>query len=317
VGTDQVSPVNAGENFFNKKGMSGASDEQLLPKDDLEARQKKLWGWADKQVVPWGKLQTEDYDFRWAKDASNELLRAGCLYEYARESQQFRCLLVVTDLRRKQQRFGTVPVIEFEGDSAGFVYLYRSGWHRWLKDFTSQLVANKSFAELLRTSRIKVEKSLEALPGYSILPKAVELPGRHIGIPGLQDLLIQIDWRRYTDKEIGEEMAKFAKAYRPPDEKEPRRLGQRLTTERSYIKALSVMRIWKHERNQWKRLNLVKKACGYKGCVRELKEYKKRCDQGHGAQPMSNNAKAEMSRARADARSFFQRLFAGEKPSNY
>jgi hypothetical protein len=275
--------------------MSGTSDEQLLPKDGFKARQKKLWGWADKQVVPWGRLQTDDYDFRsWAKDASNELLNAGCLYEYARESHQFRSLL-----------------------STGFVDLSWSRWQYWLKDFTDQLVANKSFAELLRTSPIKVKESLDALPIYSLLPKAVELAGRYMGIPGLQDVLIQVDWRRYTDKEIGEEMAKFAKAHRPPDEKEPRRPEQRLTTVRSYLKALSVMRIWKHECNQWERLDLVAKACGYKGCVRELKEYKKRCKQGHGDQPMSSNAKAEMSRARADARSFFQSLFAGEKPSNY
>jgi hypothetical protein len=93
------------------------------------------------KLSPWGRLQTDDYDFRsWAKDASNKLLNAGCLYEYARESHQFRCLL-----------------------STGFVDLSWSGWQCWLKDFTDQLVANKSFAELLRISPIKVKESLDAL----------------------------------------------------------------------------------------------------------------------------------------------------------
>jgi hypothetical protein len=77
------------------------------------------------------------------------------------------------------------------------------------------------------------------------------------------------------------------------------------------------MRIWKHAHNQWKRLELVAKFCGYRGCVNEAKAYRERCKYGRGGEPMSNAAKAEMSSARADALKFFHSLFPDEEPLNY
>jgi hypothetical protein len=63
--------------------------------------------WATKRVKPWGKPQKDDYEFRsWAKDASKELLEAGCIYEYARESRKLRCLLVLITEARKRRDFG-------------------------------------------------------------------------------------------------------------------------------------------------------------------------------------------------------------------
>ena len=71
--------------------------ENFVQKDDFEVRQEALWRWAAERVPPWGKVQKDDYDFRsWMKKgAREELLSAGCLYEYARESLIFRCLLVL------------------------------------------------------------------------------------------------------------------------------------------------------------------------------------------------------------------------------
>ena len=83
------------------------------------------------------------------------------------------------------------------------------------------------------------------------------------------------------------------------------------------LKQLATMRIWKCGHHQWKRLRLVAEVCGYKDCKREAAAYKKRCNQGHGDEPMSKAAKVEISRARAEARTFFQNLFPGEEPLSY
>src|SRR5262249_24911120 len=137
-------------------------------------------------------------------------------------------------------------------------------------------------------------------------------------VPGMQEVTIQIDWRHYRNDEIGEEMKKFAAVNRPQNEPEPDRKGQHKgkSTIRSQLKDLSVLRIWKCERNQWKRLKLVANVCGYRGCVTEWKEYKDRCRKGHGKDPMSEGAKSEMSRSRKRALSFFQHLFPYGKASN-
>ena len=66
--------------------MTETANEPVPLKDSWEAKQQELWSWAGMQVVPWGKLQTDDYDFRsWARNGSDELLEAGCFYEFARE----------------------------------------------------------------------------------------------------------------------------------------------------------------------------------------------------------------------------------------
>ena len=86
---------------------------------------------------------------------------------------------------------------------------------------------------------------------------------------------------------------------------------------RNLLNQLSVMRIWNLESNRCERLTLVAKFCGYQGCKDEVKAYKERCKDGRGDEQMSNAAKAEISGARADARTFFQKLFPGEEPLSY
>jgi len=86
---------------------------------------------------------------------------------------------------------------------------------------------------------------------------------------------------------------------------------------RDRLKQLAVMRIWKGESHQWKRLKLVAEVCGYRGCKREAAAYKKRCEEGRGDGPMSEAAKVEMSKARGATRTFFQSLFPGEEPLSY
>jgi hypothetical protein len=296
------------------------SGENFVQKDDFEVRQEALWRWAAERVPPCGKVQKDDYDFSsWMKkNAREELLNAGCLYEYARESHKFRCVLVLHN-RKREERSGTLMWIEYEGNSAGDVHLISSGWDRWLGDFADELIANKSFAELLRTSRSKVEKSLDALAGYNLYPKAVELPGRYINVPGMQEVVIQIDWRHYDNKEIGAEMTIWAANNRPENEPEPDRTGKKRESKVcADLKALSALRIWKlHEGKPWKRLQKIAAVCGYEGCVRESEEYKQRSKRGHAVEPISSQPKKEMSGARTRALILFQRLFPSGMPLNY
>jgi hypothetical protein len=234
--------------------MSDTSDAQLPLRDDLEARQKELWRWAAKRVVPWGKLQKDDCNFRhWVKDEkteSIELLRASCLYEYARESHKLRCLLVFDSKQKPKELLGTVTVVEFKGSSAGYIHLLDSGWGRWLSNFADELIANKSFAEVLRTDLAKVQQSLNALPSYSLFPKAVravQSAGQYSNYPGSQIVEIQICWRYYNDDEIGEEMKELAEKLRPAEWKGPHRRGRgKATSMVALLDALSAMRLRSH-----------------------------------------------------------------------
>jgi hypothetical protein len=86
---------------------------------------------------------------------------------------------------------------------------------------------------------------------------------------------------------------------------------------RARLNQLAVMRIWKREHAQWKRLKRVAKFCGYKGCEDEWAEYEERCGQGRGDEPMSKAASVEMSDARKGALIYFQSLFPGLNPLSY
>jgi hypothetical protein len=290
------------QNFAAKK-----SDQQTAkqPSFTLTAGAES---WAAARLAPWGKPQKDDYDFRWWMERANEdLLDVGCIYEYARESYEFRCLRALD--RRDRGQFPGI-MIKFEGNSAGNVHLLKSGGETWLGSFADELVANKSFGEVLRTNPTKVEQSLEALPGYNLYPKPVESPGRYVNAPGMQE--VAIDWRHYTNKEIAAAIARK----RPETEPEPNR-RRRGAQSKTLLKALSVMRIWKRETDPRKRLELVAKVCRYKVCVEEVREYKARSYRGHAKERISNTAEAEMSRARKRALNAFQFWFPWGKPSNY
>jgi len=79
--------------------------EKFLGENSVE-----LETWAASRVRPWGRPSKGDYDFSsWMNKKNEALLKAGCLYEYASESQDFRCWLV---LRRtpREERFRGVAM---------------------------------------------------------------------------------------------------------------------------------------------------------------------------------------------------------------
>ena len=208
---------------------------------DLEAQQEKLWRSAARCIPRWGKLKEDDYNFRsWADD--EKLLDVGWAYEYARESHKFRCWLWLD--QNREQRSATGILIRFKGKRTRNLALSQSGLETWLRVFTDDLIANRSFAELLGTNVAKVQESINALPTYCRFPKAVERPGRHINYPGSQIVEIQIFWRRYTNKEIGEQMARLAGELRPDSEKGPQRKGKgKVSGTTHLLDALSAMRL--------------------------------------------------------------------------
>jgi len=307
---------------------------------------------AGQRVAPWAKLDKADYAFDWTKGTTKQLLEAGCLYEYAREALEFRCLLTTIKAGKNRNDFGHLlkqgadvyPGLDFD-----------AFW--WLYTFADELAQNTSFAGLLDTKSKRVDQSLKSL--RSPLPNAInlavptfgdsgpapwpwrpwsydlvsnapkmqgvptlllppKLPERHVRGDGSEKIAIIIRWRDFKNKEIGKEMEKFAKAHRPDSCKQPRR-GQKKAVEIliAHLKELSVMRLYKAARKPWKRLELIANVCCYKGCVEEWKAYKERCKQGRGDEPMGQIAKTEMSDARKGARTFFKSLFPAEEPSNW
>src|SRR5207249_7407852 len=88
-------PLRPERNFGTKKSMTTPKENDGETLQRLADEEKELERRAAERLRPWGKPQSDDYDFRsWTKkDASKELLEAGCFYEYARESRKLRGLL--------------------------------------------------------------------------------------------------------------------------------------------------------------------------------------------------------------------------------
>jgi hypothetical protein len=251
-------------------------------KDRATAKQQQRSEFqAAKRVVSSTRLNSNDYDFRgWAVRGSKELLRAGCVYEYARESRKLRCLLVLTNsaiqkAKQAEKTHSRPPFqgfqflsFSFEGLRYKDALLQLGGWFGWLRQFTDELADNKSFAELCKENREQLDKSLSTLPGYFYDPRAVELAFlplneslfeprllwpwqapdvRHRNIDNDVIITIRIRLRDFTNKEIGKAMEVLASMLRPSTEKEPTRKGtSKRDSPRSWLDALSAMRLASH-----------------------------------------------------------------------
>jgi hypothetical protein len=218
-----------------------------------------------------------------------------------------------------------------------------------LAELADYLADNISFGRLLRTKRDELEKTfgglneLKRVKGrfryFFPVPEPLEWGDgqiatddwdqRIIGKDGSEDLVLRINWH-FTDSEIGEAMKRFAYAHRRPgwkragkDARAAKDAGfffeDKVNHIESYLDALSVMRIWKRfpeAKHLRTRIREVAKVTCYKGC----KDYVVAHRQAFRAglyDPVTRNAKVEMSKARDHALSFFQRLFPAEKPSNF
>jgi len=304
----------------------------VTDKEPSKRRQNELETWLAGRVKAWGKPEKHDHECLWTKGANKELLEAGCIYEYTRESRNLRKLLFSMN----------------ESDHDGMkAKLVNPAWPeaarrglqanmRWLIGFADELANNTSFEDLLRTKKGEVKQSLAKYPIHLPKLKGIDLaypksgdagpppwpwqpwswsplgttfvpsdrpPSKVFNRPssntdGSEKIAVVIRWRDFTDSEIAAEMKRFADIHRPGSEPESKRKGQKpKDTIRSNIKALSVLRLRKlHERN-WA-------------------AYKERRNRGRAREPMCQGAKSEMSNNCKRALSFFQLLSPGETPSN-
>jgi hypothetical protein len=148
-----------------------------------------LENWAADRVRPWRGLHEDDYDFRsWAKNASKQLLRAGAIYEYARESRKLRCLLALMDPRRPRENWEMVrpgnvdgkppdprdPLAQAMPLPCSFEDLNEHGAEHALGGFlyclsalADYLADNISFAELFRAKRDELDKAFGGLDRLS------------------------------------------------------------------------------------------------------------------------------------------------------
>jgi len=158
--------------------MNDAADEQVLRRQlELET--------ADR-VKEWRELQEDDYDFRsWAgvKDASKQLLQAGSIYEYARESRKLRCLLALMNPKRRRNDWEIMRPALIDGrmPEPGEIDSYPAevnwlpcwfedlnerdaeraldGFLYCLSDLADYLANNVSFGKLFCTKREELEKA--------------------------------------------------------------------------------------------------------------------------------------------------------------
>jgi len=274
----------------------------------------------------------ESVDFRFLESASPAHQQGACNYEYMRESEALRDAIAKPE--NKGRGFPTLflPDLTFSQLGLRLLALRRAGfpkpWKRLTKDSQDRLV---SLLAEWREETMWGNKSLGIPPDYPpvvIEPAYEDSLAREHKLPYSSPLeasepnLFQRSGRKYFRGFILiDEAYNATQAVRCFKEWFRERYGKTKggggPKWRNRLKELAVMRIWKHETNQWKRLQLVAEFCRYKGCMKEAAAYKERCNEGGGDEPMSKAAKVEMSSARAEALKHFQDLFPGEKPLNW
>ena len=165
--------------------MSGISDED---RQQASQRQKDLECCAVERVKPWGTPQPDDYDFRsWARSLEAGGKAAGCIYEYARESQKLRCLLALMNRKRPREAWEIERPALIDGRTPGpddiDSYPAEANWRRCsfenfdehgaeralggffycLAELADDLADNVSFGELFRRRQDELEKAFGGL----------------------------------------------------------------------------------------------------------------------------------------------------------
>ena len=307
-------------------------------------RQKQVEREADAHLASWDKPQEDDYGFfkscNWTKGASKELLQIGCIWEYAREFRKLRGLLW---LMKHKPEAGFIrptfnlPVFWFEGLCEYDVRRALSIQFNWLASLADDLAENISFEKLFNERPDKLKGAFRSLPEREFFAREVELveeipPMSALGAPitllgtpehervcydGSELIAFRIPWGDWNDDEIGKQIARHRPAN--PTCKAPRGGEKKPQIMfRSYLKDLSVMRIWKWFPDPDKRIEQIAELPGFKGCKDYWEERRKAISEKREVeQRIWNTAESETSRARQRALRMFQRWFPREKPSNY
>jgi hypothetical protein len=308
-------------------------------------RQKQVEREADAHLASWDKPQEDDYGFfkscNWTKGASKELLQIGCIWEYAREFRKLRGLLWL--MKHKPEAgfirpIFNLPVFWFEGLCEYDVRRVLGIWFNWLVSLADDLAENISFEKLFNERPDKLKGAFRSLSSREFFQAEVELveeipPISALGAPitllgtlehervcydGSELIAFRIPWGALIEEAIGKQIER----YRPENAmcKAPRGRGKRPQIMlRSYLKDLSVMRIWKRfpkAKDLRRRIREVAKFTTYKGCQTYVDAHEKAFRAGQD-DPQTRNASSEMSAACARALSVFQSFFRGETPSNF
>jgi hypothetical protein len=268
------------QNFFRKK--SHVKNEEAHEQIQQQEKQRQaLETWAADRVKPWPrKLRIDDYDFRsWAKNASKQLLRAGAIYEYARESRKLRCLLALMNPKRTREDWEEPALLPycFENLNERDATRALDGYLYCLCDLAAYLADNMSFGELFQTKRDEAENAFGGLNALARVKRefryflpvvdAVEVATQSeaqqatvwktvsdaekriiTGRACSEVIAIQIHWR-FTDSEIMAALKRFIPALRPRDDAykaRQRKKGSRLDSIRRALDCLSAMRLASH-----------------------------------------------------------------------
>jgi hypothetical protein len=242
-----------------------------------EKQRQALETWAADRVKAWPrKLWIDDYDFRsWAKNAGKQLLRAGAIYEYARESRKLRCLLALMNPKRTREDWEEPELLPycFENLNERDATRALDGYLYCLCDLAAYLADNMSFGELFQTKRDEAENAFGGLnalarvkrenryflPVVDAVEVAADWEVQHAtvektvcndekriisGEACTEVIAIRIHWR-CTDPEIAAALKEFV-TYRPKSEAykpRQRKKGSRQDSVRSALDALSAMRL--------------------------------------------------------------------------
>jgi hypothetical protein len=296
----------------------------------LQNAEYGLAGLERSRIVSMEKFDLEaECDFRGLPPKEIE---TACLYEYMRESQTLRdALNAATEEERREKESELVTRFFLSFTAEQFVGLmcllqqagFPKPWKRLSKPSQRQLVLL-----LAGYTKRTLGKDKELYPPVIVEEGAPEFdPSENcwrVGQLEPFELNLFKGWERecffgfiridcgYNEDEVVEAFRKDFRKRRKTTTK-----GGNRERWRAKLNNLVVMRIWKHESNQWERLKQVAEFCAYEDCKEEMKEYEERRKRGHGGEPMMSAAKAEMSRARKKARSYFQRLFPDQEPLSW
>jgi hypothetical protein len=257
------------------KGLSSGEVDEKIPERQIE--RERLEKWAADQVKPWPrKLQSDDYDFRsWGQDASKNCLRAGAVYEYARESRNLRCLLVLMNPKRPREDW-EIELLPFSFENLNERNAARAlgGFLYCLCDLADYLANNITFGDLFRTKRDELEKAFGGLDKLSrikrefryfspVVDAAEVAADSEVQVATVHETLsndekriicgeacteviaMRIHWR-CTDSEIAAALKKFVHAHRPRNaayKPRQRKKGSRQDSPRSALDVLSAMRL--------------------------------------------------------------------------
>ena len=135
-----------------KENVSGISND-----DQQQRLHKERIVWLPSVLNPGTNLSQMTMTLARARAADNELLKAGCIYEYARESRKLRCLLMLMR-RRKRAAIQDPYRLKICGKMMCIARLATR--YGAIFGFADELADNMSFAELVRTRARRLKQTL-------------------------------------------------------------------------------------------------------------------------------------------------------------